>query len=188
VELRILQSRALGMAAGLTVFAMVCPARAQDWAIHLYGHVEPVKASFYAEETPWVFFRDDDSHYVFSVGCDRVERVERDGTAIAPPFCPVERLPTSMPLVYSEIMNAEDKRREDLSAQLREQMRARAQAVVATSAASGQPAGPSEMELARQTQDTMMEIRRSNDRISALIEASRLYPPRERQRFYFFSR
>jgi hypothetical protein len=175
------------MAAGLTVFAMVGPARAQDWTIHLYGHVEPVKASFYAEETPWVFFRDDDSQYVFSVGCDRVERVERGGTAIAPPFCPVERLPTSIPLVYSEIMNAEDKRREDLSAQLREQARA-AQAVVATSAASGQPAGPSEMELARQTQDTITEIRRSNDRISALIEASRLYPPRERQRFYFFSR
>jgi hypothetical protein len=187
VELRILQSRSLCMAAGLAAFAMVCPARAQDWTIHLYGHVKPVKASFYAEETPWVFFRDDDSQYVFSVGCDRVQRVERDGAAIAPPFCPVERLPTSMPLVYSELMNAEDKRREDLSAQLREQMRACAQAVVATSAASCQPAG-SEMELARQMHDTITEIRWSNRRISALIEASRLYPPRERQRFYFFSR
>jgi hypothetical protein len=173
------------MAAGLTVFAMVCPARAQDWTIHLYGHVEPVKASFYAEETPWVFFRDDDSQYVFSVGCDRVERVERDGTAIAPPFCPVERLPTSMPLVYDELLNAEGKRREDLSAQLREQMGACAQAVVATSA-SCQPAG-SGMELARQMDDTMTEIRRSNARIRALIKASMLYR-RERQRFHFFSR
>ena len=39
-----------------------------------YGHTEPVKASFYAEEPPWIFFRDDDSQYVFAVGCDRVRR------------------------------------------------------------------------------------------------------------------
>ena len=44
---------------------------AQEWTIYLYGHAVPVKASFYAEEPPWIFFRDDDSQYVFAVGCDR---------------------------------------------------------------------------------------------------------------------
>ena len=38
---------------------------------------------FYAEEPPWILFRDDDSQYVFAVGCDRVRRVVSEVRATA---------------------------------------------------------------------------------------------------------
>ena len=104
---------ALGVAVGLAVLGGASPGDAQEWAIYLQARSEPVRASFYTEEPPWVFFRDDDSQYVFAVGCDRVERVERDGREIAHPLCPVERLPTMMPRVYQAIMDLEDKRLKD---------------------------------------------------------------------------
>ena len=87
------------MAAGLAVLGVASATDAQQWTIYLHGHTEPVRATFYTEETPWIFYRDDDSQYVFAVGCDRVRRVTRDGIEIAL-FCPVERLPTMMPRVY----------------------------------------------------------------------------------------
>src|SRR5215831_16790249 len=72
---------------------------AQEYRIYILGHPQPIQATFYSEEPPWIFFRDDDSQYVFAVGCDRVQRVERGGAATPPPICPVERLPTTMPKV-----------------------------------------------------------------------------------------
>jgi hypothetical protein len=172
--------------------------------IHLHGHAMPIKASFYAEEAPWIFFRDDQSQYVFAVGCDRVSRVERGGAAIPPPVCPVERLPTTMPRVYLGIMDSEAKRLDDSIAKLREQTRAYAQAIVATFAATGEfsadPNQRAEAELVRrrnldavafmqnQIQDTLFEIRLSENRVGTLLDASTTYPKAERQRFFFFSR
>jgi hypothetical protein len=163
-----------------------------------------VKASFYAEETPWIFFRDDESQYVFAVGCNRIERVERNGAAMPPPACPVERLPTTMPRVYLGIMDSEAKRLDDSIAKLREQTRAYAQAVVATFAATGEfsadPNRQAEAELVRrrnldavafmqnQIQDTLFDIRLSENRVGTLLDASRSYPKAERQRFFFFNR
>ena len=196
---------AVGVAVAVALLAGTASrAVAQDWTIHLHGHTVPVKASYYAEETPWVFFRDDDSQYVFAVGCDRVARVERGGAAIPPPACPVERLPTTMPRVYMAIMDLEAKRLDDSIAKLREQTRAYAQAVIGTFAATGEflgdPARRAEAELARrrsldavaflqnQIQDTLFDIRLSENRVGTLLEASRTYPKAERQRFFFFAR
>jgi hypothetical protein len=180
------------------------PALAQEYAIYLYGHSQPVKASFYAEESPWVFFRDDDSQYVFPLGCDRVQRLERAGAPISLPACPVPKLPTTMPRVYAGIIDSETKRLDDSIAKLREQTRAYAQAVIGTFAATGEfggdPTKRAEAELQRrrsldavafrqnQIQDTLFDIRLTEDRVGTLIDASKTYPKGDRQRFYFFSK
>ncbi len=196
---------AAGVTVGLALLGGAAfPALAQEWTIHLRGHTVPVRASFYSEETPWVFFRDDDSHHVFAVGCDRVERVERGGAAIPPPACPVELLPTTMPRVYLAIMDLEAKRLDDSIARLREQTRSYAQAVIGTFAATGDfvgdPARRAEAELARrrsldavaflqsQIQDTLFDIRLTETRVGALLDASKTYPKSARQRFFFFHR
>jgi hypothetical protein len=194
---------AVGMALALLGFA-ASTAHAQDYAIYVHGHTEPVKASFYAEEAPWVFFRDDDSQYVFSLGCDRVERVERAGASLPLPACPVPRLPTTMPRVYAGIIDLETKRLDDAIARLREQTRAYAQAIIGTFAATddvrADPARRAEAELTRrrslnavaflqsQIQDTLFDIRLTENRVGALVDASKAYPKSERQRFYFFSK
>jgi hypothetical protein len=180
------------------------PALAQEYAIYLYGHSQPVKASVYAEESPWVFFRDDDNQYVFALGCDRVQRIERAGAPISLPACPVPKLPTTMPRVYAGIIDFETKRLDDTIAKLREQTRAYAQAVIGTFAATGEfggdPAKRAEAELQRrrsldavaflqnQIQDTLFDIRLTEDRVGTLIDASKTYPKGDRQRFYFFSK
>jgi hypothetical protein len=202
---RTMRRLALGAAVALALLGVAAsPALAQEYAIYLYGHSEPVKASFYAEESPWVFFRDDESQYVFALGCDRVQRIERAGAPISLPACPVPKLPTTMPRVYAGIIDSETKRLDDSIAKLREQTRAYAQAVVGTFAATGgfsdDPAKRAEAELTRrrsldavaflqnQIQDTLFEIRLTEDRVGTLIDASKTYPKSERQRFYFFSR
>jgi len=195
----------IGLTVGVAVLAAAkSPVFAEEYAIHLHGHTAPLKASFYTEEPPWIFFRDDDSQYVFAVGCDRVMQVERDGVAIPPPSCPVDRLPTTMPRVYQTIMDLEAKRLDDSIAKLREQTRSYAQAVIGTFAATGDftgnPAKRAEAELVRrrsldavaflqnQIQDTLFDIRLTESRVGALLDASHTYPRSERQRFFFFSR
>ena len=202
---RAMRRLAVGVAVALALLGVAAsPALAQEYAIYLYGHTVPVKASFYAEESPWVFFRDDDSQYVFALGCDRVQRIERAGAPISLPACPVPKLPTTMPRVYAGIIDSETKRLDDSIAKLREQTRAYAQAVVGTFAATGglsdDPAKRAEAELTRrrsldavaflqsQIQDTLFEIRLTEDRVGTLIDASKTYPKSERQRFYFFSK
>jgi hypothetical protein len=196
---------ALGIVVGLAAFGIgVAPVLAQEYTIYLHGHTVPVKASFYAEEPPWVFYRDDESQYVFALGCDRVQRVERGGATIPPPLCQVDRLPTTMPRVYLSIMDLEAKRLDDSIARLREQTRAYAQAVIGTFAATGEfggdPAKRAEAELQRrrsldavaflqnQIQDTLFDIRLTENRVGSLLDASRTYPKSERQRFFFFSK
>jgi len=138
MAMRAVPRLAIGLAVSFALLgAAASPAIAQEYTIHLHGHTEPLKASFYAEEPPWIFFRDDDSQYIFAVGCDRVRQVERGGAAIPPAPCPVERLPTTMPRVYLGIMDLEAKRLDDSIARLREQTRSYAQAVIGTFAATG---------------------------------------------------
>jgi hypothetical protein len=195
----------IGVTAGLAlVVVLASSALAQEYTIHLLGHTQPIHATFYSEEPPWIFFRDDDSQYVFAVGCNRVDRVERGGVAIPPPLCPVERLPTTMPRVYVTIMDLEAKRLDDSIAKLREQTRAYAQAVVGSLAASGEltgdPTARAEADLVRrrnldaisflqsQIQDTLFDIRLTETRVGALLDAAKTYPKSERQRFFFFAR
>ena len=79
-----------------------------------------------------------------------------------------------------------------------------AQAIVGTFAATGEFSGDqatrAEAELARrrnldaiafmqgQIQETLFDIRLSEARVGALLDASKTYPKSERQRFYFFSK
>jgi hypothetical protein len=196
---------AVGVVSSLLLLgAAASPALGQEWTIHLRGHTVPVVASFYAEEPPWIFFRDDQSQYVFAIGCDRVDHVERAGATLPPPACPIDRLPTTMPRVYLGIMDSEAKRLDDAIARLREQTRAYAQAVVATFAATGEfsadPNQRAEAELVRrrnldavafmqsQIQDTLFDIRLSENRVGTLLDASSTYPRPEKQRFFFFGR
>jgi len=194
---------AAAAALGLLVLG-VSEARAQEWKIYLHGGVKPVTATFYAEESPWVFYRDDDSMYVFAVGCDRIQKVERGGAVLPPPACPVDRLPTTMPRVYLQIMDLEAKRLDDAIAKLREQTRAYAQAVVGTFAAEGtfaaDPSKQAEAELARrraldavaflqnQIQDTLFDIRLTETRVGSLFDAAQTYPRASRPRFFFFAK
>jgi hypothetical protein len=202
VRARVIPAVALSWALALGAFGEV--ADAQEWKIYLKGKVEPVVAQFYSEEAPWVFYRDDDSMYIFAVGCDRVLRVERGGTQIPLPPCPVELLPTTMPRVLVNIMDLEDKRLEDGIARLREQTRAYSQAIISTFAAT-QDLGPDAVGmgarqqmasqgldaaafLQSQIQDTLFDIRLTRDRVGALLEQARSYPPRPRQRYFFAPR
>jgi hypothetical protein len=109
-----------------------------------------------------------------------------------------------MPRVYLGIMDLEAKRLDDSIARLREQTRSYAQAVIGTFAAtgefSGDPSARAEAELARrrnldavaflqsQIQDTLFDIRLSENRVGTLLEASKTYPKSERQRYYFFAK
>jgi hypothetical protein len=180
-------------------------ADAQEWKIYLKGKVEPVVAQFYSEEAPWVFYRDDDSQYLFALGCDRVLRVERGGTQMPLPPCPVELLPTTMPRVLVNIMDLEAKRLEDGINRLREQTRAYAQAVVGSLAATGDLSGGEQRSIAEsqrlrsqafdavaflqsQINDTLFDIRLTEQRVGALLDASQSYPPRARQRYFFAPR
>jgi len=187
-----------------TVGLGTVPAEAQEWKIYLLGKTEPIVADFYVEETPWVFFHDDQSMYLFAVGCNRVSRVERGGTPIPLPACPVEKLPTTMPRVYVAIMDLEAKRLDDSIARLRDQTRAYAEAVIGSVVATrglvqagGLPA-TGEVELARtvgaisflqsQINDTLFDIRLSERRVGALLDAVKTYPRGERQRYFFFTK
>jgi hypothetical protein len=109
-----------------------------------------------------------------------------------------------MPRVYLGIMDLEAKRLDDSIAKLREQTRAYAQAVIGTFAATGEflgdPAKRAEAELARrrsldavaflqnQIQDTLFDIRLTENRVGTLLDASKTFPKSERQRFYFFTK
>ena len=188
---------ALGIVMGsLTlVVAAAAPADAQ-WSIYLQGKTEPIVAHEYVEDAPWIFYRDDQSMYVFALGCNRVDRVERGGAPLPRPACPVEALPTSMPRIYLAIMDLEAKRLDDNIAKL--------QAVIGTFAASGELFGVArtraEQELQRrraldavaflqsQINDTLLDIRLSESRVGSLLDASKSYPRGERQRFFFFAR
>jgi hypothetical protein len=201
VNLPIAQRLALG-ATGLALLGIAVPAHPQEWAIYLYGQVDPIKASFYTEEEPWIFFRDDDSQYVFAVGCDHVKEVRRDNVPILSPACQVARAPTTTSQVYEGVLALELKHFEELMAKLTEQSRSYAQ-IVGTSAASGElRAGPatqvsrpefergrSPVELLKsEIDDTTLEIQLSMNRLATLIEKRNSYPPPQRQRFFFFSR
>ena len=100
------------LVAGL-LLAAAGSADAQEWKIYMIGKVDPIVASYYAEETPWIFYRDDESMYVFALGCNRVAKVERGGAAIPLPACPVERVPTTVWRVYVGLLELEGKRLDD---------------------------------------------------------------------------
>jgi hypothetical protein len=196
---RAVERLALGVAAGLAVLGVASSTDAQQWTIYLFGHTEPVRATFYTEETPWIFYRDDDSQYVFAVGCDRVRRVTRDGIEIAL-FCPVERLPTMMPRVYQGILDREAKNLEDANTRYRDRLRACNQAAGAPVGASGgEPARQAEAAPCQSPEaiafredpvrDAEEEVRQARRRLGALLELVDMYKtdrPGPVQRFFFF--
>ena len=200
---RTMRRFAIAVTVGLALVVITASsALAQEYSIYLLGHTQPIQASFYSEEPPWIFFRDDESQYVFAVGCNRVDRVERGGVAIPPPLCPVDRLPTTMPMVYAAIMDGEAKRLDDSIAKLREQTRSVLAGAVATNVAANEadPNARAQAELTRrrnldaiavlqsQIQETLFDIRLSEARVGALADAAKTYPKSERQRFFFFAR
>jgi hypothetical protein len=191
-------------------------AAAQEWRIYLVGKVDPILADYYQEETPWVFFHfletrvEDQSKYVFAVACNRISRVERGGAPLPSPVCPLELLTTSMPQIYRRVMEPEQRRIDDLVAKLREQNRAYSEAIIGSAlAARGlQTAGGAGIStfgarsdllsniqgvsfMAQQIQDTLLDIRLTNVKISNLEAAAadeEKLTPRARPRFFFFIR
>jgi|RhiMetdeSRZDD1v2_1073273.scaffolds.fasta_scaffold117750_2 hypothetical protein len=190
----------LALVVGLTVAADA----QEEWKIYLKGKVEPIVARYYAEEAPWVYYQDDESMYVFALGCNRIGRIERGGSAIPLPACPVELLPTTSPRILVAIMDLEAKRLEDGIARLREQTRAYAQAVVGTLAVTGELMGVQRTGeetqrlrsqsldavafLQSQINDTLFDIRLTEQRVGALLDAAQSFPPRPRQRYFFAPR
>ena len=182
----------------------VAPAEAQEWKIYMLGKTEPIVAYEYIEVAPFVFFRDDQSMYVFAVGCNRIARIERGGAPLPLPACPVEKLPTSGPRVFFSIMDLEAKRLDDSIAKLRDQIRAYAAAAVGADVAAATPDAEGRVRridpaavqrnleaiafLASQINDSLFEIRLSDQRVGKLLEAARSFPRGEKQRYYFSSR
>jgi len=199
-----LRAALLLLGVGILALSAAGPVEAQEWRIYLLGKVEPIVADYYVEDTPWVFFHDDQSMYLFAVGCNRIDRVERAGAALPKPACPVDRLPTTMPRIYIQIMDLEGKRLDDSIAKLREQTRAYAEAVFGSVAATRQLGASSsaqaqaQIELTRalgaisflqsQISDTLLDIRLSEARVGALLDATKAFPQGAPQRYYFFAR
>lgn len=198
-------NRAIGSLAMLVGLALVLAvpgaAGAQEWKIYLVGKTEPIVADYYAEQAPWIFYHDDQSMYLFAVGCDRIERVERAGAALPSPACPVDRLPTTAALVYLNIIDLESKRLEDEVKALADRTRAYAEAVVGSAAVARSfvQAGGSEGEAAARTaaavatlqsqiDDTLFSVRLAERRIGALMSVATSFPPRERPRYFFAPR
>lgn len=182
----------------VTALALVLTgaAEAQEWKIYLSGKVEPIVASFYSEETPWVFYRDDDSMYIFAVGCNRVRRVERGGTEIPMPACPVEKLPTTMPRIYAAIVDLEAKRLDDAVERLRALTRSYNDALytdlvaryVAKVTGEDVPRDAGRGAIAileSQINSTVNDIQVSQNRVDQLLNAAGSFPSRARQRYYF---
>ena len=201
----ITQRARLAIVLGLgLVLAWAASADAQEWKIYLKGKVEPIVATYYAEEAPWVFFQDDESMYTFAVGCNRVDHVERGGAAIPPPACPVEALPTTSPRILVNIMDLESKRLDDGISKLREQTRAYADAVIGSVVAArgllvaGGSSSQAEQQLRQdvgavsflrnQIEDTLFDIRLTERRVGALTEAIKGFPQPPRARYFFAPR
>jgi hypothetical protein len=183
------------------ILAVASAAEAQQWKIYMLGRVDPIVADLYVEDTPWILFHDDESMYVFAVGCNRVDRVERDGVALPPPNCPIEKLPTSMPRVYIAIMDLEAKRLDDTIVKLKDQNRAYGEALAGSAAASATPGIPPQQArvsqerfadaarlLQSQINDSLLEIRLADLRVGRLLDAAKSFPPSEKQRFFFAPR
>ncbi len=190
------------LVAGL-LLAAAGSADAQEWKIYMIGKVDPIVASYYAEETPWLFYRDDESMYVFALGCNRVVKVERDGTVLPTPACPVERVPTTIWRIYVGILELEGKRLDDSLDRLRGLTTAYNAAVAnaTIAAANAQRIGRLEdatfgLEDSLKFLNLQMEDARSDvDRVlrssSAVSEAARSYRDMEQRqvgrRRYFFA-
>lgn len=197
-------ARILGWVGLAVTLAVASPAAAQQWRIYLLGKLDPIVASFYLEDAPWVLFRDDESLYVFSVGCDRVERVERDGVALPRPACPVERLPTMTPAIYGVIVELEARRFEELVARLRDQTRVYNEAIEGAARAAGLAGRPevppgaarlTQRQLLttanfalQQINATVAELGLVDSRIERLLAAAKVYPPPVKPRFFFAPR
>jgi hypothetical protein len=200
----LLRAALLLVGIGFLVLSVAGPAEAQEWKIYLLGKIEPIVADYYVEDTPWVFFHDDQSMYLFAVGCNRIDRVERAGAGLPKPACPIDRLPTTMPRIYIQIIDLEGKRLDDSIAKLREQTRAYAEAVFGSVAATRQTGATAsaqaqaQIELTRalgaisflqsQINDTLLDIRLSEARVGALLDATKAFPQGSPQRYYFFAR
>lgn len=191
-----------GLAAVVMALAVMPPAEAQEWKIYLLGRPHPIEANFYAEEAPWVFYRDDQSMYLFAVGCNRVTRVERGGTEIPLPACPVEKAPTNTSRVFTGVLELEGKRLDDGFDKLRNitvaYNRAAADATIAlanSKAAGGEipTAGLAETlrTLNEQLSDVRADLDETLNRTKALIEAVNQYRQNERSMLarprYFFA-
>jgi hypothetical protein len=199
------QRARLAIVVGLgLVLAWAAAADAQEWKIYVKGKVEPIVASFYAEEAPWIFYQDDESMYTFALGCNRVDHVERGGAPIPAPACPVDALPTTTPRILVNIMDLEAKRLDDGIAKLREQTRAYADAVIGSAVAArgllvaGGSASQAEQQLRQdvgavsflrnQIEDTLFDIRLTERRVGALTEAAKGFPKPPRARYFFAPR
>jgi hypothetical protein len=200
--------RHVGVLLAVTLFAVlvmgVRPVDAQQWKIFLAGKTEPIVADVYVEDAPWIIFRDDESMYLFAIGCNRVDRVERNGVALPRPACPVERLSTSMPLVYLALVELEGKRFEDAFTRLAAQSKQYSEAVLGAELVLTQaPPGDLQARVAavtrerlrdtatviqREVNTTLFEIGLLEERMKRLFEAARSFPEGARQRFFFAPR
>jgi hypothetical protein len=188
-----------GAVLGAVVALLASPAAAQ-WKIHIAGRGEPMDADFYGEETPWVFFRfkEDRSMYLFTLGCDRILRVERDGVELPRLDCPLPRLPTTMPRLYGDIVEREAKLLDESLARLGKDVDAlkTVSAGAPTAAADNPAARERQLQanqqvtevLTRQINRTFQEIESIDRRIDALVLAAKAYPPPEKPRYFFFRR
>jgi hypothetical protein len=187
-----------------TGVVLVGPAEAQDWKIHTIGKSYPIEADFYAEEPPWVFYRyaGDPSMYVFAVGCNRVMKVERQGSEIPRPACPVEMVPGNQTRVISTLLELEGKRLDDAFERLRGMTvqfnRAAADATItlANAKATGENIPTATLAetlqvLNRQLDDVRSELTESLRRTDAVASGYRQYREEETKaihpRRYFFA-
>jgi len=131
-----------GWLLGLALASVLAGPAGAEVRLYLLDRTEPIVTAEVFEEGPWLFYREGGSPYLFTVARDRVERLEivRDGAVqtlqITAPG--QEAFPDARPQVLLAILDAEDKRVEDVMKKLQEEMQ---NMVAATSAltASEQP-------------------------------------------------
>ena len=196
------RTRLTAIALFVLALAVPGPAEAQEWKIYTRGKTAPIVSNFYAEEAPWVFYRDDDSMYVFAIGCNQIVKIERGGTEIPLPACPVEKVPTNTTRVLINILELEAKRLDEAFERLRgitvQFNNAAANATIA--AANAKVAGldiPKESlqetleTLKVQLDDVRFDLRQSLDRTDAIVGAVSAYREMERRAIgrsrYFFA-
>lgn len=127
-----------GWLPGLALALVLAGPAGAEVRVYLLDRTEPIMTAEVFEEGPWLFFREGESPYLFTVARDRVERLEivRDGAVqtlqITPPG--QAAFPDARRQIFVVVLESEDRRVEEVMKKLQEEMQNMATATEAVTA------------------------------------------------------